>query len=481
MYVVSKKESTGYFAIPSYWSLFFAFMAASLFACQNATHFRQPCETPYLSVPQDTSFVSAPLVIPTQLLEDKINLAIQKDIVNDQDFDSKKKKGKREGIKLKIMRLGDIQVNWKDNVARYQAPLLVLIERRIVSRKVLPMSKSLALKTEFSLRLVFETTINIGEDWKLQPKTKFVSFEWLSEVKILGGLIDIQKMVNRRLRRQMPQILANLDDTIRANVRLDRAITRVWQKIQKPMVLNQKDQLVWLKIHPICFEMGRITTEAGNLMIQGRLSATTETLVGEAPAYTVDSLLPPLVKRSVLPNDAYFYLLSEIPFTDINAVLGQRLIGEVFEVSGREIKVKKVEIFGCGLNLVLHLSVGGDLQGDILFQGTPYYEPDSQRIVIQNFDFEVKTEEALLTSADWLLHSTFKEQMETALNIPLAEKIVNIPNAIMQGIERGRAGEKMDFIIEHWDFRPQKIWVRPSDIATLIIVNARVRVELEKI
>ena len=39
----------------------------------------------------------------------------------------------------------------------------------------------------------------------------------------------------------------------------------------------------------------------------------------------------------------------------------------------------------------------------------------------------------------------------------------------------------LDFIIKLQDFLPSKIWVRPSDIATLIIVAARVWVEPEKI
>ena len=45
-------------------------------------------------------------------------------------------------------------------------------------------------------------------------------------------------------------------------------------------------------------------------------------------------------------------------------------------------------------------------------------------------------------------------------------------------IERGRAGKKLDFTIEKWDFRPYKIWVRPDDLAVLILVDARARIEL---
>lgn len=462
-------------------SFVFLFLIISLFACKKINTTRPPCEAQYVALSQDTSYLSTPLVIPTRLIEEKLNNSIKLNLLDDSDTKRPPRKRRNENMYLKVSRLGDIQVHWRNNVATYQAPLQVLIERKIINKKVLPALKSLALKTEFSLQLDFQTTLNLGADWNLQPKTKFISFKWLSEVKTLGGLINIKGMVERRIRHQMPQILKNMDDTIRAKVHIDRAITRIWQNIQKPIRINQKEETVWLKINPIQFEMGNITTENGNLLIQGRLSATTETIVGNEPVYALDSTLPPLVKRRILPNEAYIYMLSKIPYTDINQIIKEKFVGQEFNVSGHSIKVKQVEIWGCGPNLILHFQVSGSAKGDIYFQGTPYYDRDSQHLVIQNFDFQIQTQEALPAGLDWLLHSTFKEQIKNAFSIPLTEKIAKIPDAIMQGIERGKAGQKMDFIIEQWDFKPQQIWVRESDIVALIIVKAQVRLEVEKI
>ncbi len=459
-------------------------LAIGLLACNNIDTARPPCEAQeaVVTIPQDTSFVSTPLVIPTQLIEDKINRAIKQDLLTDDDFNNRRKKdGKKDKLKLKVTRLGDIKIRWKDNVASYDAPLRVLAEKQIVGRNIVPLSKSLSIKTEFSLRLVFATTVDVGPDWRIVPKTKFVSFQWLSEVKALNGLIDVKKMVERRLSQQMPEILENLDSTIHLKVSLEKAVTKVWQKIQKPIVINRREQLVWLKFKPIRFEMGTITTDSSNLLIEGRLLATTETLIGDNPPYTIDSVLPRLVKRRQLSNDAYVYMLSEIPYKDINTIVNEKLAAKVFKISGHRLKVVGAEIWGCGPNLVLHLQVRGGVKGDIYFQGTPQYDPVTQQLVIQNFDFEVKTGEMLLASADWLMHGTFKEQMQDALSINLGDKVSKIPQVIMKGIEQGKAGEKMDFTIQQWEFKPQQIWVRPNELVALVIVNAQVRIELEKI
>ncbi|MBK8558002.1 MAG: DUF4403 family protein [Lewinellaceae bacterium] len=439
------------------------------------------CEDQYIDIPKDTSFLSTPLVIPFHLIEEKMNEAVEADIVDDDDFDNANKEGKKDNLKLKITRLGKIKVAFNNQVARYQLPLHVLVERQIIDKNALPFTNALSLKTEFSLLITFETTLDIGEDWKLQPQTKFVSFEWLSDVKTLGGLINLKKMVDRRLLKEMPQVQDKMDGKIRSIVHLYRGMSRVWQNIQKPIVINRKERLVWLKIHPIQFEMGTITTEGANLMVQGRISATTETLVSANPDYTIDSILPPLVKRSELPNEAYVYMLSEISYGEISTVIQQKLANKEYKFGNHSIKVKTAEIWGCGKDLVLHMKVRGDTKGDIYFRGEPRYEPDSQKMVIKNFDFEVVTGEALLAGADWLLHSNFKEQIEKELSMPLSELIGKIPDDIMRGIERGRAGKKIDLTIEDWDFKPQKIWVRPDDIAILIIVKAQVLLEMEKL
>jgi hypothetical protein len=464
--------------------LFFVFyLFFGLISCKNKAPItaRPDCEVQAMVLPQDTSYLSTPLVIPTQLIEDKLNRAFRQDIVNDDDFDNQKEGGGADKLKMKVTRLGDVQVTWENNVAKYHIPLLILVEREIIPKRALRLPRSLAIKTKFSLRLGFETNVNIGEDWKLVSKTEFRTFEWLSEVKALGGLIDLKKIVEKGLLKKMPQTSANMDAEIREKVHIKPAITRVWQQLQKPMIINRKEKLLWLKINPIRFEMGKITTQKGNLLVQTRLTATTETLVGDNPAYSIDSTLPRLIKRRTLPNEGYVYVSAEIPFTDLNEVINCQLAGRVLDLEGHKIEIVQAKTWGCGTNLVLHLQVKGEMVGDLYFQGTPRYEADSQRIVIQNFDYELKTQEMLMKGADWLMHDKFKEQIKKELTLPLGEKMELIPDLIERGIERGRAGKKMDFIIEQWDFKPQQVWVQSTHIKVLVVVNARVRVELEKI
>lgn len=460
--------------------LLYVFVFLALYSCKHNDVSSPPCNSEITEIRQDTSYLSTPIIIPVHLIEDKLNRALQHDLMDENSPMWKKNARPSSKMKIKVSRMGNIEIFWKNNVAKYKVPLIVLVEHQIVPKKMLRLSKALALKTEFSLQMVFETTVNIDKKWKIQPKTKFNSFTWLSKVKI-GGIVGVEWIVERKMRRQMPIIVANLDSSIRANVHIDRALNRVWQNIQKPIIINRNKETVWLKINPIRFEMGTITSQKEHLIVQGRILATTETMVGDTPVYRINYHLPPLIKRRSLPDNAYIYMRSEIPFFDINEIISRNLVGKEFSKSGNTIVLKAVEVSSCPPDLVVHLQVQGAVNGDIYFRGTPQYEPDSQRIVIKNFDFDLKSKALLLEGADWLLHDTFKDQMEKELKIGLSDQMIKIPDRIMKGMEAGRIGKKMDLYIEQWDFRPQQIWVRPNDITALIIVNARVEIELEQI
>ena len=460
---------------------FLAWLIVMAFSCKKIKTTRPECSGKAIALSIDTSFVSTPLVIPAALIADKVNSVIKQNFYHDDDFDNIDRKGKKDNIKLDIQRLRPIEITWKDNVATCDATLHIQIEKRLINTDFIPNASDIALKSEFTIRAVLQITADITEDWHLKTQTKLLRIDWLTNPVAMGGLLDLKKQIEKKLVDEMPFIAQRIDETIYNGVRLDRAMTRVWKKVQKPIRINKKGQLVWLKIHPIRFEMGRITSKGDELRVQTRFSATTETWVEDHPAYSVDSILPPLVKKGVLPDSAFVYMLSEVPYSDINRVLDKKLSGQKFSFSGRDFKISKADVSGCGQNLVLHLKVKGDIRGDLYLQGRPRFESATQRLMIDNFDFDIQTEEALVSGASWLLHSTFLSQIQEELRVPVGEKMAVIPDKIMEGIERGDAGKKIDLLIEDWHFRPHHIWVRENDLAALIIVHANVRVELEKL
>lgn len=381
-------------------------------------------------------------------------------------------------MKLWVNRLNDIHIVWNDQVATCSVPLEVLIKKQLIGQNIAP--NALNMNLSFDMHLTFDVAFDLDSDWKLVTKTTFRSFQWLKEPKIMGGTINLQNMVEKRLTSQMPDIQTAIDEQIHEKVRLDNAIGRIWQKLQKPIALNKQYRLVWLQFQPVRFEIGQIRTQGKNLLVQSRVVTFVKTLVGKEPAYEVNTVLPPLQRVAALPDSAYIHLMAEIPYSDLNKVLDDQLAGKTFDVQGQRIRVRDAALFGCGDQLVAHVRTAGAYRGDLFIHGKPEYQRDSQ-LVIRNFDFELETQEALLNGADWLLHSTFQNEVQDMLALPLKNKIAQLPQKIMEGIEKGRAGKKLDLDIERWAFEPQQVWVQEDHLKVSLIAMAQVRFELEKL
>lgn len=428
---------------------------------------------------QDTSFLSTPVIIPTEVLREKINTAVKHDILHDDNFENISRiTGRKDHVKLDVNRIGEIDITWKDNIATCEVPLLLLIERQILSEKLV--SNPVSMKAALKLRVVFDIALDITKDWKLKAKTKFRSFDWLSDAKAFGGLISVKKPIQNRILKHIPYIEPAIDSQINERVHLDRAVQKIWCNMQRPIALNKDHRLVWLQIQPIRFDIGQIQTEGNNLVIPARIHAFTHTLVGANPAWQTDSILPPARKFTNLPDSVYVYMLAQIPYQHLKNVILNKVGKKPMDLEGREVTLNNIDIWGCGNKMVVHLNIDGDVNGDIYMQGMPSYERDSQ-LVIRQFDFDIDTKETLLAGADWLLHDEFRYQIQDMLSVPLQQQIAGMPNRIEDSIEYGRLGDRVNLDIESWKFTPQRIVMQDDHLAILITTRGKVQLVLEKI
>ena len=73
-------------------------LAVCCFGCKKIATQRPPCDTETITIPRDTLFLSTPLVIPTRIIEEKLNRSIGRYILNDDDFDNLNMEGKIEQL-----------------------------------------------------------------------------------------------------------------------------------------------------------------------------------------------------------------------------------------------------------------------------------------------------------------------------------------------------------------------------------------------
>ena len=85
------------------------------------------------------------------------------------------------------------------------------------------------------------------------------------------------------------------------------------------------------------------------------------------------------------------------------------------------IQITDLSVFGSEGKAVFSADVIGSIKGRIYFTGEMQYNPAKMTVEIINPGFELKTRNALLKSADWLLHGLILKKIVPYLSYPVKE------------------------------------------------------------
>ncbi|GAB4470018.1 MAG: hypothetical protein OHK0057_12380 [Thermoflexibacter sp.] len=425
----------------------------------------------------EMSYIATPIALEIGTLREKVNSSLKEVIVNDESYEN----NNRDNLKLKIVRMGKINLQMQGNELSYSAPLKIYADKRFET-KILgkQLQKSQALT--FSLIAKFKSKVDIGQDWKLQSKSTFQGIEWIEKPKLslLSINFDLTKLVEKILLQEAPHIAQMIDNLAHDQLHLDKEILHIWTELQKPILINRQHKKVWIKAQPMEFTASHIRSDGHHILIDGKIGAMVETIFGDNPTYEIIEKLPPLQRANEIPNHCDLNAVNHIHYADINEILTKELVEKEFNIEGHILKIKNIRIFGNGSFIILRVDVKGDANGTVFLKGKPsYIDDEEQTIHIQDFDFDVHTEEALLKTADWLLHDTFKSLVQEKLHFPLKKQVEKIPSLIYEGIAKGKVGKKIELQLENMQLKPKQIAIHEDGIAIMINMKTDLQLKLK--
>ena len=456
-----------------YFSLFLV-----LLACQKLKP-SEPAPEPFEeAIAPQLSTIGAPIVFELKDIEEKANSALKTVIYEDKSFEDKNE----DNLKLKVSKADRITMHMTGNVLYYTVPIRLHAEIQIDKKKL--GFKILKPQTvDLAVRMKFRSTVSIGSDWRLKTQTESLGYEWIEKPQAhLGKIkINISSTVEKILKKKMSMIEDKIDKIAHDAIKIDQIVKKIWISLQKSILINKKESKIWLRPIPKKIEAGQIYSDGEWVRIQLKLTTSAETLVGEEPKYETNSQLPPFRQIANPPDSCEVRLVSEIAYAEINQILGQKLKGKEIDIEGNKLIFKDLELFGNGKNLIGKIKIGGTISGTIYVKGQPFYDTLSQSLKVLNFDFDIRTEETLLGTADWLLHETAKEKIQEKLAFPLGATLDKVPDIIRKAIANSKVSEKIDLDLEKMQILPQKITVRPDHLQVLVHAKAKVGITLKKL
>ncbi|WP_460971758.1 DUF4403 family protein [Spirosoma migulaei] len=425
-------------------------------------------------VTDPVSYMAGNLTFNIRDLERKVNKGLSTTLVTEETFEGKK----GEAWRLRVERTGPVQIRYENRRVFFSAPLQVYYTNPIGLRK----SKDRKSRPLCALAVNFTSPVGIGPNWRLQTKVKFEEYHWTLEpkVRLLGINISVKNIAETILDKRRADIEQAIDNAVHRGLRLDKEVSKIWRDMQKPLRVAKVPENIWLIPRPFSIAAAPVYGNTKQITVPIQIAFRVDTRLGPKPV--VDSLerLPQLLRRNALPEASRLEVLAFIPYTDVNQVLAKTLDKQKLKLMGGNIMIKNTTMYGSGKKLILKADVGGKVHGTLYFHGTPAYDTLTNTLRIQNVDFDVDTEERLLSTADWLLHDHLRDTIQAAMVIPLRQPISSIPEKIETAFSKAKVGQKTALDIDTFKLVPQRIVVQPKGVQILIKVQSKVAVQVKR-
>ncbi|RAJ99970.1 uncharacterized protein DUF4403 [Larkinella arboricola] len=450
---------------------FLAFILAGVFACNRVNPEPPSAQNFDDSLTADSSYVSAPVLFEITELEEKVNKALGKVLVQNATI----KNGIARPLNLRIERSGPIRLAFNGQKLSFSASLRIWL-----SNPFRLSGQDSSDRVYCALHVRFRSPLTVREDWRMQTNVELENYRWITEpeIRVLGMRIPVTRLADQILEKRENGIENAIDRAIFNGLRLDREIARIWQNIQKPLLINRNFQEVWLRPKPFAVLVGPIRGNPTELVIPMRIKLRMESLFGPKPDYALNLPLPRLQKVASLPMNSHVSLLSRVPYSQLSTVLNSFMSGTKLNVINHLVDIKKIRVYGGEHSLIVQADIKGAIGGSLYFRGRPVFDTVRKELVMRNLDYDIHTEQSLAKVADWLLHDTLKDTLQSTLRIPLEEHFTLLPDKIEGAFARAKAGKKARINIPKFELSPKAIAVRPDGLQILLHADAAMMLEV---
>lgn len=326
-------------------------------------------------------------------------------------------------LQIKVWKIQDFSFQIVNNIIEFRIPIKVLSK---FTWKVEKFGFVVGdnYDAEGSIALKYKTSINITKDWKLKSQTTANGFEWLQvpKIKAIGVSVPVTPIANLALSRCEKLISDQMDKAMTESVELKKYISQAWNMVQKPMLASPENEL-WIRITPKDIYVSPFSTSGTNLSISAALYGLVESYMGVKPATNPITKLPDFKMVNKPAQQFNLNIATDITFEKISTLAKEQLLNKTFKQGSKSITITDLSIFGSEGKSVFVADVKGSVKGKIYFNGNMTYNPEKMAVEITDPEFDIKTTNALVKSANWLLKGVILKQIKPYLTYPIKEEI----------------------------------------------------------
>ena len=262
---------------------------------------------------------------------------------------------------------------------------------------------------ERRVKVSFSNKLSLQPDFKVKLEINRNNPEPLDKCEVCFWGQDITKQVLKGLTQELDAAKKELMAQY-AVVDLKPKFQQVWDQLSQVYNLYG---LGWLKINPQRIRINNLYAFNDSLNVYLGLSAK-----------PVISFEQPLQESSWIPNIANFssrpgfniFLDATLNYDSLSAIMNQQVAGLSFDFKKAFVKKKFIidecKVYGGGVEkLIIKINFSGTNSGVMYLTGKPVYKEDTRSIEVEDIDFDIKSKNVLLGSADWLFNKKITKEI----------------------------------------------------------------------
>lgn len=390
-------------------------------ACSPMLQSEKPVEN---YTPTPTNVVSSDIPLSIELdvkkLETSLNKSLQGLIYEGDSVGS-------NNLSVKVWKVQDFSFNVTNNYIEYKLPLKVSAKYSWSINK-LGIKLSDSYTANGTILLNYRTGIFINRDWKLFARTESLGYQWIEtpKIEIAGYTLPIKRVADLALNKSSESITKQIDNSFSKMVSLKSYIKDAWNKLSTPFLILPENQL-WIKITPSNLYVSPFTSSKNILKLKISLESKIESIVGAQPIILQDFLILPEFNQIVRPDKPFNLNIStDITYNQISTLVKSQIINKTFTEGKRSITITDLNIFGSNGKMVVGANVTGSINGTIYFNGRLVYNQSNSSIEFAEPEFDIKTKNLLLKSADWLLHGLILKKITPYLTYSIKDNLEEV-------------------------------------------------------
>ncbi len=413
---------------------------------------------------QEASLIYLPIELNKQDIDSSINQLIQGVVYEDTKMDD-------DGLMLKAEKREPISVTIDSQTFNYRVPLVIFVKKDIGLTQV---------EADGAIALIFSSKYEIGEDWSLKTETEVVDFQWLEKPKIKLALFDIpiKFVANKILERSKDFISKSIDQQLAQTFNLRNHTENAWNLLQQPIHVS-KDLDLWVKIIPEVLSIAPFQFDGSNISSKIYITAKTNAFFGDKPDAEHAVGLPPFLFEETENDHFKVQVGSAISLLEVQRLAKKYLIGKSYDLGSRSVVLDDLDISSQADKLIVNVQLKGSYNGSINMIGKPVYNKNTNKIEVEDLEYELKTKNIFMKSIGWLFQKGIENLFEKALQFPLNENLIKAKSLLEKQLQDYEFSKNVLINGEIESIEVQDIYLVDDRIEALILANGKLRVDLK--